>query len=250
MHSGTFGGAVNNPAQVLCKIIACLHDKDGRVNIPGFYGGVSERSAFARAYMKYNNRSDEEILKDAGAICGSGEKGYSLYESIVTRPSLSINGITAGYQGEGSKAIIPARASAKISIRLFPKQDPGYVENLLRNYLQTLIPPCSHFSLKRNASSKPVFLDASNIYMKAATTAYEQVFKKRVIMQGSGGTIPVVKLLYENLSMPVILMGFASPDDHPHGLNEKFALSNFRKGIATSIYFPHELGKLSFPAKI
>jgi len=242
LHSGTFGGAVYNPSHILCEVIAGLHDKHGRITIPGFYNDVLVRSASSRSYMKSTNRSDEEIIQDAGAICGKGENGYSLYESIVTRPSLSVNGITAGYQGEGSKAIIPSKASAKISFRLVPKQDPNHIEKLFREYIESFTPACIKASLKKYASSKPVFIDTSNIYIKAACQAYEKVFRKKVLFQGSGGTIPIVNLLHENLSMPVVLMGFALPDDSPHGPNEKFSLLNFQKGIATSIAFLEALG--------
>jgi len=241
LHSGTFGGAVHNPSHTLCEIIAALHDKNGRIVIPGFYKDVLKRSDPSRNYMKSVNRSDTEIIQDAGAVCGKGETGYSLYESIVTRPSLSVNGITAGYQGEGTKAIIPSKASAKISFRLVPKQDPADIENLFRDYIKSLTPACVKISIKKHAASKPVFIDTSDIYIKAACNAYEKVFQKKVIIQGSGGTIPVVNLLYEDLSMPVILMGFALPDDNPHGPNEKFSVLNFSKGIATAIYFLMEL---------
>jgi acetylornithine deacetylase/succinyl-diaminopimelate desuccinylase-like protein len=245
LHSGTFGGAIHNSANVLCEIITALHDKRGRITIPGFYNAVLNRSDISRAYMKSKNRSDDEIIKDAGAVCGSGEKGYSLYESIVTRPSLAVNGITAGYQGDGPKAIIPSKASAKISFRLVPEQDPDLIEKLFRNYLEICTPPCVKVTLKKHVSSKPVFIDTSNMYIKAASRAYENAFQKKVLFQGSGGTIPPVNLLYENLSIPVVLMGFALPDDNPHGPNEKFSISNFGKGIITSINFMNELGMLN-----
>jgi acetylornithine deacetylase/succinyl-diaminopimelate desuccinylase-like protein len=126
-----------------------------------------------------------------------------------------------------------------------PKQDPYQIESLLRNYIQSVTPGCVKVSLKKYASSKPVFIGASNIYIKSAWKAYENVFNKKPIFQGSGGTIPIVNLLYEDLSMPVILMGFALPDDSPHGPNEKFSITNFFKGIATSINFMQVLGQLN-----
>jgi acetylornithine deacetylase/succinyl-diaminopimelate desuccinylase-like protein len=245
LHSGTFGGAVHSPSNILCDIVTGLHDRNGKIAIPKFYDNVRKKSLAARTYMKSFNRSDSEIIQDAGALCGTGERGYSLYENIVTRPSLSINGLTAGYQGEGPKAIIPSKASAKISFRLVHRQDPHTIEKLFRGYIKSVTPPCVKVSIQKHASAKPVFIDTANIYVKAASKAYENAFKKKVIFQGSGGTIPIVNLLYEDLSIPVILMGFALPGDNPHGPNEKFSISNFCRGIATSIHFLIELEGLN-----
>ena len=242
LHSGSFGGAVYNPSQVLCQIISGLQNKDGKITLQGFYDDVIQKKMHSREYLKLIGRNDEKIIQDAGASCGWNEKGYSLYESIVTRPSFSVNGITAGYQGEGTKAIIPSRASAKVSFRLVPDQSPDRIENLLRQYIRSVVPGCMKISLKKYASAKPVSIDPANVFIKAAARAYEKVFNKNVIIQGSGGTIPIVNLLYEKLSMPVVLMGFALPDDNPHGPNEKFSLLNFQKGIATSIAFMNEIG--------
>jgi acetylornithine deacetylase/succinyl-diaminopimelate desuccinylase-like protein len=244
LHSGTFGGAVYNPAQALCDIIASLHNENGKIAIPGFYNYVKEKNKGEKEYMRVNGRSDKSILKDAAADCEWGEEGYSLYQRIAARPSLSINGITSGYQGEGPKAIIPSSASAKLSFRLAQGQDPDHIEMLFRHYIHSITPACITIGIKKCASAKPVTINPGNPYIRLAAKAYEKTFKQKVKFTGSGGTIPIVNLLHENLSMPVVMMGFALPDDNPHGPNEKFLLANFQKGIATSICFMEELGRL------
>jgi acetylornithine deacetylase/succinyl-diaminopimelate desuccinylase-like protein len=166
-----------------------------------------------------------------------------VYERITTRPSLSVNGITAGYQGDGPKAVIPSKASAKLSFRLVQGQHPDHIETLFRNYIDAVTPACIKITVKKTASAKPVLVHPGHSYIRAAACAYEKVFHQKVKFIGSGGTIPVVNLLHENLSMPVIMMGFALPDDNPHGPNERFLLANFQKAIAVSICFITELGK-------
>lgn len=244
LHSGTFGGAVHNPAHALCSIIAALHNRQGRITIPGFYDKVLQLSIAQQQSMKKAGRSDEKILADAGAECGYGEDGYSLYENIAIRPSLSVNGITTGYQGEGPKSIIPSVAKAKMSFRLVANQLPDEVEILFRNYIKSIAPKCIKVLIKKNAAANPVLINSENIFIKAAAIAYEKVFKNQTAFLGSGGTIPIVNLLQDLLHMPVVLMGFALPDDNPHGPNEKMSLENFYKGIMTSIEFINELGKL------
>jgi acetylornithine deacetylase/succinyl-diaminopimelate desuccinylase-like protein len=244
LHSGTFGGAIYNPIHALCEMIATLHDKNGRITIPGFYDNMINKSNKEKAYMKSVGRSNRKILQDAGSECGWGEEGFSLYERIATRPSLSVNGIKAGYYGEGPKAIIPSSALAKISFRLIPGQDPDRIEVLFRNYINQICPPCLKTEIKKYASAKPVIINPDNIFIKAAAKAYDKIFGKKPVFLGSGGTIPIVNLLQEYLCMPVILMGFALPDDNPHGPNEKFLLSNFYKAILTSIAFLKETGKM------
>jgi acetylornithine deacetylase/succinyl-diaminopimelate desuccinylase-like protein len=244
LHSGTFGGALHNPAQALCEIIALLHDIKGKIAIPGFYNSVKEKSNQEKEYMHINGRPDDTILADAGAGCKWGEEGYSLYERIAARPSLSVNGIKAGYQGEGPKAIIPSSASAKLSFRLAQGQDPDHIEKLFRQYIQAITPGCITSRVKKVAFAKPVTIDPDNPYIRLAAKAYEKVFGKKAKLVGSGGTIPIINLLHENLLMPVVMMGFALPDDSPHGPDEKFLLANFQKGISVSINFIEELSKL------
>lgn len=244
LHSGTFGGAIYNPIQALCEIISSLHDEKGRIAIPGFYDSVNEKSNWQKENIQAIGRSDVDILSDAQANCGWGEKGYSLYERIAIRPSLSINGINGGYRDEGPKAVIPSLASAKLSFRLVKGQSPDRIELLFKNYINLVTPQCVTVSIKKVGSAKSVVINPNHPFIKSAAKAYEKAFKQKVKLIGSGGTIPIVNLLYEELSIPVVMMGFALPDDNPHGPNEKFLLKNLGRGIETSIYFIEELGGL------
>jgi len=241
IHSGTFGGAVYNPIHALCEIITALHDDNGQILIPGFYDGVLERSVQERKYMKTVGQKDEAIVSDSGASRDWGEKGFSVYERTTIRPSLSVNGIKGGYQGEGPKAIIPSTASAKISFRLVPEQDPKTIEQLFRQYVSTIAPKEINFSIKNFAAAKPVVVSLENPFVQAAAYAYRQAFGQQPIFLASGGTIPIVNLIQEQFNIPVVLMGFALPTDNMHGPNERFSLANFYKGIVTSIYFMEEI---------
>ncbi len=245
IHSGTFGGVVYNPIHALCEIIASLHDEDGRISIPGFYDSVLERSPKERKYMKAVGQKDADILHDSGASLPWGEKGFSIYERSTIRPSLSVNGIKGGYQGDGPKAIVPSSASAKISFRLVPEQHPKHIETLLRNHVNTIAPEQIQVSIKNLADAKPVVVSLTNPFVQAAAFAYRQAFGQQPIFLASGGTIPIVNLIQEQFSIPVVLMGFALPTDNMHGPNERFSLANFYKGILTSIYFMNDLAEAS-----
>jgi acetylornithine deacetylase/succinyl-diaminopimelate desuccinylase-like protein len=244
LHSGTFGGTIHNPLQVLCEMIAAMHDKNGRITIPGFYNSVQEVGPSQRNYMRNVGQPDMTIAKDAGATTLWGEKEYSAYERTTIRPSLSINGIKGGYQGDGPKAIIPSKASAKISFRLVPAQEPMMIEKLFREYIMSIKPEGINCNIRKVASAKPVIVNLDNPYIRAASSAYKNAFNNETIFLASGGTIPIVNLLQESLKIPTVLMGFALPTDNLHGPNEHFSLSNFYKGILTSLNFMHELSKI------
>ena len=243
LHSGNFGGVIYNPLQALCEIISKLHDNEGRIAIPGFYKNVVQRGKKEREYMRSHGQLDSAILKDAEATYSWGEPGYSLYEKITIRPSLSVNGLTGGYQGNGPKAIIPSKASAKISFRLVQQQDPEKIYSLFTNFIYSIKPNAVSCSIKKIASAYPVLSDTSNKYFRMASLAYKKAFKKCPFFIASGGTIPVVAALHEKLKIPVILMGFALPDDRLHAPNERFYLPNFYKGIQTSIAFIEQLSQ-------
>jgi acetylornithine deacetylase/succinyl-diaminopimelate desuccinylase-like protein len=247
LHSGTFGGAIHNPLQVLSELIAKLHDHQGRVTIPGFYNQVRNYSQDARALMAQTAPPDSHILRDARARKGWGERGYSLYERTTIRPALTINGIVGGYSGPGGKAVIPARATAKLSFRLVPNQNPLEVERLFRDYLERTAPATVQLHLRRQSSAHPVLMSQHHPAIKAAQVAYQQGFGASPVFLRSGGTIPIVNMLQEKLGVPVVLMGFALPDDRMHAPNERFYLPNFFKGIATCIYFLGEIGKRLSP---
>lgn len=247
LHSGTFGGAIHNPLQVLSELVAKFHDHQGRVNIPGFYDQVRNYSQDARALLAQTAPSDSHILRDARARKGWGERGYSLYERTTLRPALTINGIAGGYGGPGGKAVIPAKAIAKLSFRLVPNQNPLEVERLFRDYLERITPPTVQLQLQRQSSAQPVLMSQQHPAIQAAQAAYRQGFGASPIFLRSGGTIPVVNMLQEKLGVPVVLMGFALPDDRMHAPNERFYLPNFFNGITTCVYFLDEIGKRLVP---
>lgn len=244
LHSGTFGGAVHNPIQALCEIIARLHDRNGRIAIPGFYHRVRRWSDEERAFMKRMGYPDARILKNACADRGWGERGFSLYERTTIRPALSVTGFTGGYQGPGNKSVIPTRARATFNFRLVPDQDPRELEQLFRRHLAQLAPPTIRASVRTQMSTHPVYIDRKHPMVGAAATAYRHGFGAAPAYVRSGGTIPVAYVLQKVFGVPVVLMGFALPDDRLHAPNEKFHLPTFFKGIATSIWFLHTVGTM------
>jgi acetylornithine deacetylase/succinyl-diaminopimelate desuccinylase-like protein len=248
LHSGNFGGSVHNPLQALGEIIARLHDGDGRVTIPGFYHQVHQLTREERAYMAQVGPSDAEILTDAGAGRGWGERGYTLYERTTIRPALSVNGVSGGYQGPGVKAVIPARASAKLNFRLVPDQDPRDIDRLFRAYVARIAPPTVRVAIETHLATRPAVVERTHPAVGAAFEAYRKGFGNEPVFLRSGGSIPVVNLFQEVLAIPTVLMGFALPDDGLHAPNEKFHLPNFFKGIATSIHFLTELAGIGVRA--
>ena len=248
LHSGNFGGCVHNPLQVLSGIIAQLHDRDGRLTIPGFYDRVRLMTPEQRAYMAKVGPSDAEILSDAGAERGWGERGYSLYERSTVRPALSVNGISGGYQGPGVKAVIPARASAKLNFRLVPDQNPHEIDQLFRAHVRRISPPTVRLAIRTELATQPAMVDRSHPGVTAAVEAYKRGFGNAPVFLRSGGSIPVVNLFQQILAIPTVLMGFALPDDRLHAPNEKFHLPNFFNGIATSMHFLTELARIGLDA--
>jgi acetylornithine deacetylase/succinyl-diaminopimelate desuccinylase-like protein len=237
LHSGNFGGAVHNPLQALCEMIASLNDDRGRIAIPGFYGGVRDWSTRERDFMRRGGPGDRDILKDAKVARGRGEAGYTQYERTTIRPALTVNGITGGYQGPGVKAVIPARALAKLSFRLAPDQDPAEIEGLVRRHIARITPPTVKSTLRFFARAHPAVVDRRHPALRAAQLAYRKGFGAPAVFTRSGGTIPVVNTFQEILGIPTVLMGFALPDDRIHAPDEKFRLRNFFDGISTCIWF-------------
>lgn len=243
LHSGVLGGAIRNPLQVLCEMIAQLHDRTGRINIPNFYDRVRKWDAQEWAYMKKIEPSDQSILRDAGVGVGWGERGYSIYERTTIRPAITVTSIHGGYQGEGVKAAIPTRALAKLNFRLVPDQNLREIDQLFRGYLKQVTPPGIRLQIRTSAPSRPVLMDRKHPVVMAAVHAYRHGFGTAPVFLRNGGTIPVVNLIQDILHIPVVLMGFGLPDDRIHGSNEKFYLPNFFNGIKTSIQFLTEVGK-------
>jgi acetylornithine deacetylase/succinyl-diaminopimelate desuccinylase-like protein len=228
---------VFNPIQALAEMIAHLHDARGRIAIPGFYDSVRRWSADERAFMARSSPPDAHILRDAGATRGWGERGYTAYERIVIRPALTINGISGGYQGPGGKGIIPARASAKLSFRLVPDQQPEQIERLFRAHLARIASPHVRITISAGQPTHPALIDRGHPALRAAAVAYKRGFGAEPVFLRSGGSIPVVNLFDQILGVTTALMGFALPDDRMHAPNEKFDLSQFSGGIATCMHF-------------
>lgn len=242
LHSGNFGGAIHNPLQALCEMIAKLHDAKGHIAVPGFYDRVRQWGKRERAQMAHTGPSDAQILQDAEVEQGWGERGYSLYERLTLRPALTVNGIVGGYQGPGGKGVIPASALAKLSFRLVPDQDPQEIDELVRAHIAGLTPPDVHSTVRTLSSAKPVLINPRHPAMQAAAFAYRKSFGTFPVLLRSGGTIPILSTFQEVLGIPTVLMGFALPDDRMHAPNEKFHIPNFFKGIETCIWFLAAIG--------
>jgi acetylornithine deacetylase/succinyl-diaminopimelate desuccinylase-like protein len=232
LHSGTFGGSVANAAVTLSNFISRLHHKDHSIAIPGMYDDVINLLPGERAYIKAHGISDDSLLQDAEAFTAWGEADYSLHERTTIRPSLSITGITAGYQGGGVKNVIPSVASAKLNFRLVPDQTPERVRLLLDKCIQMWIRE-GNVATRYSSFANPVTVPRNNPYVRAAARAYERVFRKKIRFVQNGGTIAAVDHLHTILGVPVVLMGFAQAGDNMHAPNEKFYLPNFFKGMDT-----------------
>lgn len=243
LHSGFFGGAVHNPAQVLCEVIAAMHDANGRVTLPGFYDNVRPLSEADRAEIAKAAHSDDDFKRMSGAKALFGEKGYTAQERMSARPTLEVNGIIGGFTGEGSKTVLPAKAMAKISCRLVAFQDPAEVAIQLKEFLTAHMPDTVTWELHQHAGARPGFTDRNTPWMDSAITALKTTFGKDPIFVRQGGTIPIVGLVKEILDVDTVLMGFALPDDGIHGPNERQYIPNFYKGIETYIRFLVSLGK-------
>jgi acetylornithine deacetylase/succinyl-diaminopimelate desuccinylase-like protein len=240
LHSGTFGGAVDNPAIVLSKLIAGMRDDHGRITLPGFYDHVRSLSDTERAEMV--SMPDEWWMEQSGASVLFGEEGYSPTERATVRPTLDVNGMISGFTGEGSKTVLPAQAMAKISMRLVPDQRPEMIKNSLEEYLNTYAPPTVTWELEAMASSPPAIVERDSSAVDTASRALEAVWGVKPVFQRQGGTVPVVGLVQELLGVDSLLLGFGLPDDNLHAPNEKMHLPNFRRGIDTYIHFMCEFG--------
>jgi acetylornithine deacetylase/succinyl-diaminopimelate desuccinylase-like protein len=237
LHAGTFGGAVHNPIQALSELLAGLHHRNGRVAVPGFYDQVRRWNERDRQVMATVAPSDAAVLRQAGAPRGWGEAGWSLHERTTMRPAVTINGVSGGYQGPGSKSVIPAAAGAKLGIRLVPDQGPSQIERLVRRHLARVMPPTVHLEVRTGSRVPPDLFDATPSVMEAASAACLQGFGVRPAFLLSGGTIPAAGMLRRMLRTPVVLLGLGLPDDRTHAPNERFHLPNLWRGIDTSIWF-------------
>ncbi len=241
LHSGQFGGAVANPANVLAHVIAQLKDKSGHIKIPGFYDDVVALREEERAEFKRLPFDEVGYKKHLGAPRLTGEKGYTVLERVWARPTLDVNGLLAGWTGEGSKTVIAATAMAKISMRLVPNQHPTKIAELFETYVKKITPKTVDLKVTRLHGAKPWMTDFDNIYVQAAGRAIEKGFGKRPVFTREGGSIPVVATFQEELGVPCVLFGFGLPDDNLHAPNEKFNLDNFFNGILASAFLYQEV---------
>jgi acetylornithine deacetylase/succinyl-diaminopimelate desuccinylase-like protein len=241
LHSGVFGGAVANPAMVLAQILAQMKDKSGRVKIPGFYDAVRALGDEERAEWKKLPFSEKKYRKDLGAPKLFGESGYSVLERVWARPTFEVNGLLSGFTGEGSKTVIPAKAMAKVSMRLVPDQDPDTIGDLFEAYLRKVAPKTVTMQLTRMHGGKPWITGVDHAFVQAAGRAIEQGFGKAPVFCREGGSIPVVSTFQRELGLPGVLFGVGLPDENAHAPNERLDLNNFHNGIVASAILYEEL---------
>jgi acetylornithine deacetylase/succinyl-diaminopimelate desuccinylase-like protein len=231
LHSGLFGGGAWNPIRILARIIADLHDADGRVTVPGFYDGVRDLPADIKADLEALDLTPEEFLGTVGLHEPAGEKGYSLIEQISTRPTCDANGIIGGYTGEGAKTVIAGEAAAKISFRLVGEQDPEKIQKAFRAFVRERLPADAHVSFENHGLSPAIQLPFDSPPLLKTRAALAQEWGRKAVTIGSGGSIPIVGDFKRVLGMDSLLVGFGLDDDRVHSPNEKYDLSSFHKGI-------------------
>ncbi|MFN2176044.1 MAG: dipeptidase [Anaerolineales bacterium] len=244
LHSGTYGGVVHNPAQVLSDLISGMHDVNGKINLPRFYDRIipldeNERKELGRLPLDekfYQSQTGAEVLW--------GEKGYTPYERIGVRPTLEINGILSGFTGEGSKTVLPFKAMAKISMRLVPDQDPYEVKQQLSDYLKQNAPSSVTWELEQLSCAYPSLTDRSAEPVKALEQAMEQTWGRKPVYRREGGTVPIVAQMQRTLGVDSVITGFGLPDDNLHAPNEKIHLPTFFNGIETFIRYYYLLGSI------
>jgi acetylornithine deacetylase/succinyl-diaminopimelate desuccinylase-like protein len=241
LHSGLYGGSVPNPINELAKIVAQLHDDDGRIAVPGFYDDVIPLTDEERAQFAELPFDDEAWRAQSGAAGLQGEEGFTTLERIWARPTLDCNGIWGGFIGTGAKTVLPSTASAKISCRLVPGQSPEAILELMRDYIAEIAPETVTVDIEPHHGGEPVLVDRDNDQVRAACRALAKSWDAQPVFTRGGGSIPVVATFANVLEAPTILMGFGLNDDRLHSPNEKFNLQNYYKGIETSTYLWDEL---------
>lgn len=234
LHSGSFGGSVDNPAMSLCQLLGQLRDEQGRINIPGFYDDVVPLSPFERAHFQMHPFDPEAYRRSLGVRALFGENGFTPVEQRSARPSLDINGLTSGYQGAGNKTIIPAAASAKLTLRLVPHQDPQKILMAAIQHLRKLCPPTVRVEITSDHCSEPYLVSPEGELVQAGAEALRSAFGAEPLFVREGGSIPIVNEFKRVLQADSLLLGLALPDDGAHSPNEKFNLDVFAKGMLMS----------------
>ncbi|ULL18310.1 dipeptidase [Paenibacillus sp. H1-7] len=241
LHSGLYGGGVANPAIALVDLLASMRDADGHITIDGFYDGVNELSEAERAAFRELQFDDAKQARELKVPELTGERGFSFLERTTARPTLEINGIYGGYQGEGLKPIVPSAASAKISCRLVDNQDPDQIMKRIEGHIEKHKPAGVTIKVQQTHRGKPFYISPEHPYIRAAARSYEAGFGKNPVYIRSGGSIPIVEVFSRVLGAPVVMMDFGLPGENMHAPNEHFHLENFDKGIATLCYYWQEL---------
>jgi len=243
LHSGSFGGAVANPINVLAEIIAKLHDKNGRVTIPNFYDDVLPITKEEKKNFELLNFSDKNFAKEVGVKELAGEAKFSTLERLWVRPTLDCNGIIGGFTGKGAKTVIASQASAKISMRLAPIQDPKKIAKIFTKYIKLIAPKSVKVKISNLHGAYPTLSSLTGKAVKAAAVSMEKVFNKKIVFMREGGSIPVVATFQRMLKAPSVLMGFGLNSENLHSPNEHFSLTHFQLGIQSSAYFFEEFSK-------
>ena len=245
LHSGSYGGAVANPAFVLAQVLSQMKDRGGRVKIPGFYDEVRDLTEAERAEFKRLPFNESHYRKELGAPRLTGESGYSTLERVWGRPTFEVNGLLSGFTGDGAKTVIPAVAMAKVSMRLVPDQDPDTIAARFEAYLRKVVPRTVEIVVERMHGGKPWLADVDNPFVQAASRALEAGFGQRPVLTREGGSIPVVATFQETLGVPSVLYGIGLPDENAHAPNERLDLSNLHNGIVATACFYEEASRPS-----
>jgi acetylornithine deacetylase/succinyl-diaminopimelate desuccinylase-like protein len=244
LHSGVYGGAVPNPITILCELFAKLHDKDFRVAIPGFYSDVAKLSAAERKALNALPWKEKDFRKAVGAPGYCGEKGFTIVERLWARPTLELNGIWGGYQGEGAKTVIASKAFAKFSTRLVPNQKPEKIARLVEKHLRKLLPKSVKMKFETLSTGKPWVAPFHAPIFQIAQGALQKGFGKKAVFIREGGSIPFVTQMHDTFKVPCVLLGFGLPDENAHAPDEHIALENYFSGIKAIAHFYEDLASL------
>ena len=244
LHSGVYGGAAPNPLFALIEIISKLKDANGKILIPGFYDDVQAPTQAELDAWKALPFDEEHYRKtEVGSDVLTGEPGYGVLYRTWARPTLEVHGMPGGFTGQGAKTVIPAKASAKVSMRLVPKMDPDKILKAYTDYVKSLTPKGIKINIKIHSKGEPIVVSTDNKFIKAATESMHEIFGKDTVYIRSGGSIPIVADFANELKIPTVMMGFGLPDDNLHAPNEKFHIPNFYRGIESIIRFFELVGK-------
>jgi acetylornithine deacetylase/succinyl-diaminopimelate desuccinylase-like protein len=244
LHSGGFGGSIENPAMALAQLLAQLKDRNGRITIPGFYEDVRRLPAAERRALAKLPFSEKKFQKDLGAPALFGEKGFTTLERLWARPTLEVNGLCSGFIGEGAKTVLPCRAMAKVSMRLAPNQDPNKIARLFVQHVKRLAPKTVRLKITEvSGRGTPWLVPTDHPSLQAVARAIQKGFGKKPVYTRTGGTIPVVATFDRLLKAPILLMGIGLPDENAHAPNEKLDLDNLHHGMLSAAHLFLELAE-------